>query len=105
VSNWKRLVSSGEADRRPSARKRVNVKSVEGRPSVSSESPFRILLVDDDPDLAELLALLLQWRGYQVEVTLDGKSAIDTAARIGSGGGVDTMGHRPGGTLSSSQLQ
>ena len=39
-----------------------------------------IWIVDDHADSADLLAILLQQRGYQVEVAYDGPRAIEMAA-------------------------
>lgn len=51
----------------------------EGRPSVSTPVPRRILVVDDNVDAAESLALLLQRQGHVVEVAHDGAAALNTA--------------------------
>lgn len=45
------------------------------------DSP-RILVVDDNPDAANSLALLLGAAGYRVEVSLDSKTALDAAQRF-----------------------
>jgi len=37
---------------------------------------LRVLIVDDDRDFAESLALLLEARGYQVELAFSGEEAI-----------------------------
>ena len=37
---------------------------------------LRILLVDDEPDLVQLVSLRLQAAGYQVEVAYDGQQAL-----------------------------
>lgn len=39
----------------------------------------RILVVDDDPDLAELLQADLQHRGYEIVIARDGREAMDKA--------------------------
>lgn len=42
----------------------------------------RILLVDDNPDILEALALLLRGHGYQVEAAADGELAVTIAKRF-----------------------
>jgi CheY-like chemotaxis protein len=37
---------------------------------------LRVFIVDDDQDFAESLALLIEGRGYQVEVAFSGEEAI-----------------------------
>lgn len=37
----------------------------------------KILLVDDEPDLAQLVSLRLKAAGYEVQVAYDGQQAID----------------------------
>jgi CheY-like chemotaxis protein len=39
----------------------------------------RVLVVDDDPDSAESMARLLQHSGHEVDVALDGKTALQRA--------------------------
>lgn len=59
------------AEKAPSAR---SPKNTDGS---SNESP-RILVVEDDPDVAELLRLLLKGAGYQVDVCLTGTGALES---------------------------
>jgi CheY-like chemotaxis protein len=40
----------------------------------------RVLIVDDNPDVAEITALLLTGAGFEVRVAFDGAEALDTAA-------------------------
>jgi DNA-binding response OmpR family regulator len=47
--------------------------------SVQSE-PLSVLVVDDNRDGAETLALLLQMSGYRVAVAADGEAALESAA-------------------------
>ncbi|MEO5988579.1 MAG: response regulator [Candidatus Eisenbacteria bacterium] len=42
--------------------------------------PRRVLLVEDDPDTATGLQLLLEHRGYTVAIILDGNSALQAVA-------------------------
>jgi CheY-like chemotaxis protein len=39
------------------------------------------LVVDDEEDSREALAILLRWVGYDVHLAADGEAALDTAAR------------------------
>jgi len=41
----------------------------------------RILVVDDDPDVVELLSLVLQSAGYQVATALNGRQALRECSR------------------------
>jgi len=45
-------------------------------------SPRRVLVVDDNLDAAEGLAMLLQLKGHEVATAYDGEGAIDTARRF-----------------------
>lgn len=47
-----------------------------------SPNPWRILLVDDDLMIVELLTLRLQKQGYDVRVALDGEKAYTVAAEF-----------------------
>jgi two-component system CheB/CheR fusion protein len=40
---------------------------------------LRVLVVEDDPDSAQTLALLLELWGYEVAVAIDGPDALDAA--------------------------
>ena len=42
-------------------------------------TPRRVLLIDDDRDLTTPLATLLLVAGYEVEMALDGPTAVETA--------------------------
>ena len=42
-------------------------------------SPVRILVVDDEPTLSELLAMALRYEGWEVRTAADGSSAVRTA--------------------------
>jgi CheY-like chemotaxis protein len=53
-------------------------QSEESRKS-SAGGPFRVLVVDDNPDGAQSLALLLQNMGHQVEIAGDGVEALARA--------------------------
>jgi two-component system alkaline phosphatase synthesis response regulator PhoP len=45
-------------------------------------SQYRILLVDDEPDVLEFLGYNLKKEGYQIYSCSDGKSAVETAAQV-----------------------
>ncbi|BDZ41461.1 DNA-binding response regulator [Paraoerskovia sediminicola] len=45
-------------------------------------SPVRVLVVDDEPNLAELLTSALRYEGWDVSTALDGQSAIRTAREV-----------------------
>ena len=52
-------------------------------PEISSTgSADRILVIDDNADAADTLAMLLQLRGYDVHTAPDGKTGISTAATL-----------------------
>lgn len=53
-------------------------EGLEGPPEPAA--PRRVLVVDDNADMAESLALLLRLRGHQVEVAHEGREALRTAA-------------------------
>ena len=42
-------------------------------------TPIRVLVVDDEPSLAELLASVLRYEGWDIAVAADGASAVRTA--------------------------
>ncbi|GEN80073.1 response regulator transcription factor [Actinotalea fermentans] len=45
-------------------------------------SPVRVLVVDDEPMLGELLSTALRYEGWQVESALTGRAAVKTAAAL-----------------------
>jgi two-component system OmpR family response regulator len=47
-----------------------------------SNEPLRVMIVDDEPRLAEVLVRLLALEGWQARAALDGKSAVRTAAEF-----------------------
>src|SRR4029079_11518133 len=49
----------------------------DAQPSQSGNAPRRVLVVDDNLDAAEGLAMLLQLKGHQVATAYDGEGAID----------------------------
>jgi signal transduction histidine kinase/CheY-like chemotaxis protein len=54
--------------------------SANGHPEVSREpAKCRVLVVDDNTDVANSLAMVLQISGHEVHVTYDGHSALDAA--------------------------
>ena len=42
-------------------------------------TPIRVLVVDDEPSLAELLASVLRYEGWEIQPASDGSSAVRTA--------------------------
>jgi CheY-like chemotaxis protein len=50
-----------------------------GRTIIPAESALRVLVVDDNEDAAEMLALVLRKRGYAVVVAFDGEQALALA--------------------------
>ena len=53
----------------------------------------RVLVVDDNADSAEMMALLLRFEGHEVEIALDGLQAVAAAASFRPARGA--AGHRP----------
>jgi len=51
-----------------------------GTSSVSASGPQRVLVVDDNEDIAESTSRLLALRGHEVKVALDGEQALRLAA-------------------------
>jgi two-component system, OmpR family, response regulator len=45
-------------------------------------SPVRVLVVDDEPSLAELLASVLRYEGWEIRTAADGGSAVRTARKF-----------------------
>jgi CheY-like chemotaxis protein len=50
--------------------------------SPPNDPPERILVVDDNHDAADTLALLLQFLDYDVRTAYDGQQAVDVAAEF-----------------------
>jgi two-component system OmpR family response regulator len=46
-------------------------------------TPLRVLVVDDEPNIAELLRMALRYEGWDVEVALTGSQAVTTARKQG----------------------
>ena len=45
-------------------------------------TPIRVLVVDDEPSLAELLASVLRYEGWDIRTAGDGASAVRTAREL-----------------------
>ena len=45
-------------------------------------TPLRVLVVDDEPNIAELLRMALRYEGWDVEVALTGSKAVATARKF-----------------------
>jgi two-component system CheB/CheR fusion protein len=52
---------------------------VEPRRSAAAHDPARVLMVEDSPDVADSLALLLELLGHHVRVVHDGRAALEAA--------------------------
>jgi DNA-binding response OmpR family regulator len=50
--------------------------------SLSSDRPARVLVVEDDADIAEVLQRSLRLDGYETRVASDGESALDVAGEF-----------------------
>jgi len=51
-----------------------------GRAAQRALAAFRVLVVDDDPDMARFLARMLVQQGMQAEIATDGHAALETIA-------------------------
>jgi two-component system OmpR family response regulator len=51
-------------------------------PEDRAPAPVRVLVVDDEPSLSELLLLALRYEGWQIRTAADGASALRTAAEF-----------------------
>jgi CheY-like chemotaxis protein len=49
-------------------------------PAPADSSPLRVLLVEDDPDLAEATAEFLKLEGLDVQIAVSGRDALDAAS-------------------------
>ncbi|WP_429302281.1 PAS domain S-box protein [Paraburkholderia sp. GAS199] len=58
-----------------------NPEADTGAPS-AVDTPLRILLVDDNRDSADSLAMLLELKGHEVRIAYDGMQAVDLAPRV-----------------------
>src|SRR5215813_7820603 len=57
-------------------------QAAEGQPPVlqrADGTPVRVLVVDDEPSLAGLLASVLRYEGWEIQTASDGSSAVRTA--------------------------
>ncbi len=45
-------------------------------------SPVRVLVVDDEPTLAELLSMALRYEGWEVQTAGDGRAAVAGRPRV-----------------------
>jgi signal transduction histidine kinase/CheY-like chemotaxis protein len=63
----------------PAARRAARPEKARRRLGVSTRSRRRILVVDDNRDVADVLGQLLRKRGHQVKVAYDGLSALTEA--------------------------
>jgi CheY-like chemotaxis protein len=42
--------------------------------------PYRVLIVEDDPDIAELLDFTLRWSGHEPDIAAGGREALERLA-------------------------
>jgi two-component system OmpR family response regulator len=49
----------------------------------SDGTPLRVLVVDDEPNIAELLRMALRYEGWEVQVAHTGSQAVSTARKTG----------------------
>ncbi|MGQ0844029.1 MAG: response regulator transcription factor [Sporichthyaceae bacterium] len=59
---------------------KVPAQAARGLNSEAGAAPVRVLVVDDEPSLAELLMLALRYEGWQIQTAPDGASALRAAA-------------------------
>jgi CheY-like chemotaxis protein len=64
----------------PSAK--TEIRAQRHHPAQGSEGPVRVLVVDDNQDAVETLALLLSLEGYTVSTACDGVTALAESARF-----------------------
>ena len=57
------------------------MKSAEPDLTRPDGSPLRVLVVDDEENIAELLRMALRYEGWDVDVALNGAKAVSTAKR------------------------
>jgi CheY-like chemotaxis protein/anti-sigma regulatory factor (Ser/Thr protein kinase) len=55
---------------------------VRGRESFSASVGYRVLVAEDNPDAAEMMRLMLEFKGHDVQVAADGMEAIALAERF-----------------------
>jgi two-component system alkaline phosphatase synthesis response regulator PhoP len=56
-------------------------KKLHPRPFMSKKS-YKVLVVDDEPDIVEILTYNLEKEGYEVKTASDGKMAVEKAKKI-----------------------
>jgi two-component system, OmpR family, response regulator len=69
------MLTSTHEQRQRQARPRATLQRADG-------SPVRVLVVDDEPSLAELLASVLRYEGWDIRTAADGGSAVRTARKF-----------------------
>ena len=68
--------------RLPGLREAAQAQTGDGHPVAAKGQGHRVLVVDDNRDSAESLAMMLQLSGYEVHKAHDGLEAIEVAARL-----------------------
>ncbi|MPS31466.1 MULTISPECIES: response regulator [unclassified Salinivibrio] len=64
------------ANMKPTVQDRLTDSSVGDKPDPDMDAFYNILVVEDDPDVASLLRIMLEDSGYRVEISHDGITAL-----------------------------
>jgi PAS domain S-box-containing protein len=64
------------AKMKPTVQDRLTDSSVGDKPDSDMDALYNILIVEDDPDVASLLRMMLEDSGYRVEISHDGMTAL-----------------------------
>ncbi|WBA10677.1 response regulator [Salinivibrio kushneri] len=64
------------AKMKPTVQGRLTDSSVGDKPDSDMDALYNILIVEDDPDVASLLRMMLEDSGYRVEISHDGMTAL-----------------------------
>lgn len=76
------MSSSSSATSSPKRPKRASPADRSGQPGeTESESVYRLLIVDDDPDIILALQTYFEEEGYDVEIARDGGQALEMMSR------------------------
>lgn len=64
------------AKMKPTVQDRPTDSSVGDKPDPDMDALYNILVVEDDPDVASLLRIMLEGAGYRVDISQDGRTAL-----------------------------